>query len=99
MLPFLGQGAAMAVEDAVILARTMAAAGPGGGALAAYEAARRERTALVMRASRDAVREFHAEGPYARGRHRDAEALGLFGFDPATAPLPPAGAGGTSPPS
>jgi salicylate hydroxylase len=99
MLPFLGQGAAMAVEDAVILARTMAAAGPGTAALASYEAARRERTALVMRASRDAVRAFHAAGPYVRGRHRDAEALGLFAFNPATTPLPqaPVAAAGASP--
>lgn len=94
MLPFLGQGAAMAVEDAVVLARTIAAAGATAAALAAYEAARRERTALVTRASRDAVREFHAAGPYVRGRHRDAEALGLFAFDPATAPLPAAPAAG-----
>ncbi|MEZ5564048.1 MAG: FAD-dependent monooxygenase [Gammaproteobacteria bacterium] len=98
MLPFLGQGAAMAIEDAVILARALAsvlarvlASTPEGpAALLIYEQARRERTSFVVQASRDAVREFHA--PDTRGydpaRHRDAEALGLFSYNPATAPIP-----------
>lgn len=88
MLPFLGQGAAMAVEDAVILGRVFAACSDGEAALATYEIARRGRTSLVMRASRDAVREFHAADEYVRNRHRDAESLGLFSFNPATATLP-----------
>lgn len=92
MLPFLGQGAAMAVEDAVILARTIAQSGDMIAALASYQAARIERTSQVMHASRDAVRAFHAPGPYVRGRHRDAESLGLFSFNPATAELPGAAA-------
>lgn len=88
MLPFLGQGAAMAVEDAVVLGRALAAGGGGPGALALYEATRRERTDFVLEASRGAVRRFHGgDGRYTRRQHRDAEALGLFRYNPVTAPL------------
>ncbi len=86
MLPFLGQGAAMAIEDAVVLARVIQQAPDTGAALHLYERLRRERTAFVTQGSRAAVREFHA--PDTRGydprRHRDAEALGLFDYNPAT---------------
>lgn len=88
MLPFLGQGAAMAVEDAVVLGRALAAQ-DGEAGLAVYERTRRERAAVVVAASRNAVREFHAADTqgYNPERHRDAEALGLFHYDPATVPL------------
>ena len=46
--PSSGQGAAMALEDAVVLARSLARHGTDG--LAAYEAARRERVEAVVRA-------------------------------------------------
>lgn len=89
MLPFLGQGAAMAVEDAVVLARAVEAAGDPMAAFHLYEVLRRERTALVTQASRAAVREFHSPDTrgYDPGRHRDAESLGIFAFNPATFPL------------
>lgn len=47
MLPFLGMGAAMAIEDGMILARAFAAEREVGPAFARYEAARRPRTALL----------------------------------------------------
>src|SRR6185503_13868657 len=48
-LPFLGQGAVMAIEDAYVLAACIAAhAGDHAAAFARYEAARRERTAAVV---------------------------------------------------
>jgi salicylate hydroxylase len=47
MLPFLGMGAAMAIEDAAILARSLTAEDTIEDAFACYEAARRPRTALV----------------------------------------------------
>jgi salicylate hydroxylase len=89
MLPFLGQGAAMAVEDAIVLARCLDARPGTPAALALYEETRRARTALVQEASRGAVRRFHQSdgGGYSRARHRDAEALGLFKYHPGTAPL------------
>jgi 2-polyprenyl-6-methoxyphenol hydroxylase-like FAD-dependent oxidoreductase len=46
--PSSGQGAAMALEDAVVLARSVAAQGADG--LAAYERARRERVEAIVRA-------------------------------------------------
>jgi salicylate hydroxylase len=47
MLPFLGMGAAVAIEDGMILARAFAAESSLESAYARYEAARRPRTALV----------------------------------------------------
>jgi salicylate hydroxylase len=53
MVPFMAQGACMAIEDAVVLARALEHASGAGipAALEAYEAARRERTARVQRGS------------------------------------------------
>jgi salicylate hydroxylase len=51
-MPFLGQGAVMAIEDAYVLAGCLKKyAGDPTTALAKYESARRERTAAVVRAS------------------------------------------------
>lgn len=54
MVPFMAQGACMAIEDAVVLSRCLAEAGGDEvpAALARYEQARRERTAQVQRGSR-----------------------------------------------
>lgn len=53
MVPFMAQGACMAIEDAVVLARALDGAGPGDvpEALARYEAERKPRTKLVQEAS------------------------------------------------
>ena len=53
MVPFMAQGACMAIEDAVVLSRALEGVEVGGvpAALAAYEDARRERTARVQRGS------------------------------------------------
>lgn len=55
MLPFMAQGAGMAIEDAVVLGRALAGAADrprAAAALQRYEAARRERTARIQLASR-----------------------------------------------
>jgi salicylate hydroxylase len=54
MVPFMAQGAAMAIEDAVVLGRTLADADLGNvtAALRRYENARKERTARVQMGSR-----------------------------------------------
>lgn len=54
MTPFMAQGACMAIEDAVVLARILEGAEPADvpARLKAYEDARRERTAKVQIASR-----------------------------------------------
>ena len=52
MLPFLGMGAAMAVEDGYVLAQMLARGGPEAQALVRYEALRIPRTAAVHHASK-----------------------------------------------
>jgi 2-polyprenyl-6-methoxyphenol hydroxylase-like FAD-dependent oxidoreductase len=56
MTPHLGQGAAQALEDAVVLGRACAADRPLRDSLAAYDHARRPRSQAVARASRWAGR-------------------------------------------
>ncbi|MBB5075012.1 FAD-dependent monooxygenase [Nonomuraea endophytica] len=51
MTPNLGQGACQALEDAVTLAHTLDTLGPRAG-LAAYDRARRPRTQMIVRRSR-----------------------------------------------
>jgi salicylate hydroxylase len=59
MLPFMAQGAAMATEDAWVLAQALSGEGDVPDALQAYEAKRRKRTARVQKASRANSRTFH----------------------------------------
>ena len=54
MKPHMGQGAAMAIEDAAILVRSLEACGKDVDAtFAVYERARKERTSLVQKHSRE----------------------------------------------
>ncbi len=79
-LPFLAQGAALAIEDAAVLARCVAE-GVDGARLRRYQVARRRRAALVQAASRQHGTLFHLRGlaawlrdqaaPYAAGRTLD----------------------------
>ena len=79
MLPFLAQGAAMAVEDAAVLAGSLARAADPGAALRAYEAARRPRTTAVQGWSRLNARLFHLPPPAARLAFAAAELTGAAG--------------------
>jgi 2-polyprenyl-6-methoxyphenol hydroxylase-like FAD-dependent oxidoreductase len=56
MLPFLGQGACCALEDAVALAGALRAAGDVREALRSYERARARRAAQLVKGSRGAAR-------------------------------------------
>ncbi|TWT12821.1 FAD-dependent monooxygenase [Reyranella sp. CPCC 100927] len=59
-LPFLAQGAVMAIEDAFVLARALEVYGSDVvSALRAYEAARQERTARIVEGSAANTRRFH----------------------------------------
>jgi len=58
-LPFLAQGAVMAIEDGFILARALAAHGDVAVALERYEAARRERTTRMVEGAAANTRRFH----------------------------------------
>ena len=58
MLPFLAQGAVMAIEDGYVLARCLARYGVEAG-LQHYEAARRERTRRTVEGSAANITRFH----------------------------------------
>jgi salicylate hydroxylase len=71
MLPFLSQGAAMAIEDGYVLAQSLAAHGKDiGGALREYEAERLPRTSRVQLESRERGRTYHLPSAFAQ-RKRD----------------------------
>ncbi|MGH7032873.1 MAG: FAD-dependent monooxygenase [Stellaceae bacterium] len=60
-LPFLAQGASMAIEDGSVLARCLEAFGDVETALTRYEAARRDRTAAIVQASLDQKDRLHGD--------------------------------------
>lgn len=86
MTPFLAQGAAMAIEDGMVLARAFAAAGNWQEALERYEAARYERSIFVMLQSQINARRIYSRDPNTldRSSHRNAESLGLYKYNPLT---------------
>ncbi|MDX2221897.1 MAG: FAD-dependent monooxygenase [Rhodospirillaceae bacterium] len=85
MLPFLGMGAAMAIEDGAVLGRAFAAAGSIDEALARYEAARKERANYVLIKSREQGKVYQSDDPMSlRGRPTGEMRLGLFDYNPAT---------------
>src|SRR5262249_14811139 len=65
--PNLGQGACQALEDAIVLADCLRRGGLNEAALREYEAARRERTALVTRRSWSLGKLFQLENRFAMG--------------------------------
>jgi len=58
-LPFLAQGANMALEDAVVIARCLDLSDGPEEALRRYENARLQRTAAIVRGSSDNTKRFH----------------------------------------
>ncbi|GMU69581.1 MAG: salicylate hydroxylase [Steroidobacteraceae bacterium] len=89
MLPFLGQGAAMGIEDGLVLARAFEVSATPEEALRRYQAARIERTTFVMRKSAETGREYHRADAddYDTHPHTTAESLGLMAYDPVVASL------------
>jgi salicylate hydroxylase len=61
-LPFLAQGANMALEDAWVLAALLDLHGPGQVALDAYQAARATRCARIVQAANRNARAYHLSG-------------------------------------
>ena len=90
-LPFMAQGAAMAIEDAAVLSRCLAAGVLRGRevpqSLLAYENLRRARTARIQAGSRRNAKVFHLRGVSAWMRNRVARRAGdqvmhwLYGYD------------------
>ncbi len=84
--PFLGQGAVMALEDALILARAFDLSGSLAEALERYENARKDRGAFVIMESRSNVKLITECDPDTFGAdvHRNEESLGLAEYDAVT---------------
>jgi 2-polyprenyl-6-methoxyphenol hydroxylase-like FAD-dependent oxidoreductase len=81
MLPFAAQGAAMAIEDAAVLAKCLGEAfgentGDIPAALKRYAGLRRPRVARMQRAARHAGRIYHLGGPAAVARDMVIRTLG-----------------------
>ena len=83
MLPFLGLGAVMAIEDGLVLARMLEAHDDLDVAVERYEAARKPRTSLVYEASNLQGRLSQAEDPENYGLVQSpAHDPAVFDFDP-----------------
>jgi salicylate hydroxylase len=76
MLPFVAQGAAMAVEDAAVLARCLAGSKSPEAGLAAYEAARKPRVSEVAEAARATGETYHWGPPLSTARDAALRLLG-----------------------
>jgi len=89
MLPFLGMGAAIALEDAVILARCFAESSNIDGALKRYEAARRPRATEVTLDSRRQSEIHQGRDPdnYGKGGMGTELRLKYFPYNPVTAEI------------
>jgi salicylate hydroxylase len=87
MLPFMAQGAAMAIEDAAVLSGCLSDSKDISMALARYEDLRRGRTAGIQRGSRRNAAVFHLSGVKAWLRNRalktarDRTMDGLFSYN------------------
>jgi salicylate hydroxylase len=69
-LPFMAQGAAMAIEDAAVLAACVGDTNDVAQALRRYESLRRARTSRIQLGSRGNARLFHLRPPYSWLRNR-----------------------------
>jgi salicylate hydroxylase len=82
MLPFLGMGAAMGLEDGAIIGRCFEAAATIEEALARYENARKERATMVQLNSRKQAGLYQSEDPgIMRGKTSSEMRLGLFDYN------------------
>ena len=89
MTPFLGHGAACAIEDAIVLSRALAASETVADGLCRYVAARHDRATFIQAESNaNADRMQGADSElFGLGKMRDEESLGLFDYDCRTAPI------------
>ncbi len=88
MLPFMGQGAATAMEDGMVLARCLTDY-PKAEAMARYETARLERTTMVQTQSRLLGLQFQGKDPesFGKGPILNEDTLGLFAYDAVNCPI------------
>jgi salicylate hydroxylase len=86
-LPFLGQGACIAIEDGMVLGRAMAEAEGVEQGFERYEAARKTRANALQLASLEQARHHQGVVDGAPGPGNTAAARGLFSYDPVTVPI------------
>ena len=89
-LPFMAQGAAMAIEDAAVLGACLDSSADVAQGLLRYEELRRPRTAGIQLGSRRNAEVFHLRGLKAWARNRAAgqaakRLLAVYGYDSLTA--------------
>jgi salicylate hydroxylase len=84
MLPFMGQGAAMAIEDGVVLGRCFAVSANPAEAMARYQAVRLERCRFVLEESALGADRIQQDGADNKRLARNEDSLGIFDYDPAT---------------
>jgi salicylate hydroxylase len=86
MTPFLGQGAVTGIEDAIVLARALAASPTIAEGLTRYEKARYERATFIQQESNANADRMQGQDTDLFGMEnlKDEEALGLFEYDPRT---------------
>jgi salicylate hydroxylase len=85
MLPFLGLGAALALEDAVVLGRIVAVVEDPVAALNYYSEARQPRGSAAQLEARRAAWRLHGRGE--DPREVNEETLDYFRYDPASVPV------------
>ena len=86
MTPFLGQGAVTGIEDAIVLARALAASASIAKGLTRYEKARYERATFIQQESNANAERMQGQNTDLFGMEglKDEESLGLFTYDPRT---------------
>ena len=86
MTPFLGHGAACAIEDAVVLSRALAASDDVAEGLRRYVAARHDRASFIQAESNANADRMQGDESslFGLGEMRDEESLGLFDYDART---------------
>ena len=87
MTPYLGQGACMAIEDGMVLGRAFAASADLAEAFSRYEAARRDRANGVQLAARFQGTQHHGSTASGPNSGKTAVTLGLFSYNPVSAPI------------
>lgn len=80
MFPFIAQGAASALEDAVTLGEKLGGAEDTAAALRAYERLRLPRTRQMQSAARNVGRIYHLHRPWSHGRDAVIERIGGAGL-------------------
>ncbi|MDX2222498.1 MAG: FAD-dependent monooxygenase [Rhodospirillaceae bacterium] len=89
MLPFMGQGAAQAIEDGVILARCLIAEPDPVAALRRYERARIARATFIQLESTAKAERWESRDTdaYRGQKHRNEDEMGVFDYDAGTAAI------------